>query len=117
LSSNSLHKPQEYGGMATFTSDLQFIESFKLLAKEGSARSKNFFLACSVLSILKLLFLYTEILLPMEVKSPCRLICRYDENKMCVGCYRIMQEIVDWVSYTDQEKLEVWKKIKERKGN
>jgi predicted Fe-S protein YdhL (DUF1289 family) len=51
----------------------------------------------------------------MEVKSPCKLICRYDDNKMCVGCYRTMDEIVNWINYTDHEKLEVWKKIRERK--
>ena len=53
----------------------------------------------------------------MEIKSPCRQICRYDENKVCVGCYRTMKEIVGWIDYTDKQKLEVWKKIgKRRKG-
>lgn len=51
----------------------------------------------------------------MEIKSPCRNICRYDENKVCVGCYRTMDEITHWIDYTPEEKLEVWRKIGKRK--
>jgi len=52
----------------------------------------------------------------MSIKSPCKLICKYDENKICIGCYRSMEEIVKWVDYSDQEKLEVYRNIRERRG-
>ena len=51
----------------------------------------------------------------MSVKSPCRLVCKYDENKVCIGCLRTMEEIVNWTEYSDQQKLEVWRNIRERK--
>ena len=51
----------------------------------------------------------------MSVKSPCRLVCKYDENNICVGCHRTMEEITGWVNYNDIRKLEVWQKIRERK--
>lgn len=51
----------------------------------------------------------------MAVKSPCRLVCKYNEDKICIGCYRTMEEIVNWINYTDEEKLEVLKKILERR--
>lgn len=51
----------------------------------------------------------------MSVKSPCRLVCKYNENNICVGCYRTMEEITEWVDYSDIQKLQVWQKIRERK--
>jgi uncharacterized protein len=52
-----------------------------------------------------------------EVKSPCRLICKYNEEGICMGCKRNREEIIKWPNYTDEEKLEVFKKIIERGGN
>jgi predicted Fe-S protein YdhL (DUF1289 family) len=51
----------------------------------------------------------------MAVPSPCKLICRYDEDGLCVGCRRNKDEITDWINMTDQQKLEVYRKIKVRK--
>lgn len=51
----------------------------------------------------------------MKIDSPCKLVCVYDEDKVCLGCHRTMDEIVDWVNYNDQQKLEVWKNIRMRK--
>jgi predicted Fe-S protein YdhL (DUF1289 family) len=52
----------------------------------------------------------------MSVKSPCKLICKYDDDGICVGCRRTMEEIVGWIDYTDKQKLEVWRRIRERKN-
>ena len=51
----------------------------------------------------------------MSVKSPCKLICKYDDEKVCVGCRRTMDEIVNWPDYSDQERLLVLKRIRDRK--
>ena len=54
----------------------------------------------------------------MPVPSPCKLICRYDEDGICAGCRRNKDEIMNWIIYTDKQKLEVYKNIKARKeGN
>jgi predicted Fe-S protein YdhL (DUF1289 family) len=50
------------------------------------------------------------------IKSPCRDICKYDENKVCIGCYRSAEEIAKWWKYSNEEKLEVLEKIRERKA-
>ncbi|MBT3422368.1 MAG: DUF1289 domain-containing protein [Bacteroidetes bacterium] len=39
-----------------------------------------------------------------EVKSPCINVCTYDENKICLGCKRSEEEIINWDIYTNQEK-------------
>ena len=47
-----------------------------------------------------------------NIKSPCNNICRLDEYKVCVGCKRTLDEIAKWSSYTEQEKLEIIKRLK-----
>lgn len=39
-----------------------------------------------------------------EIKSPCINVCTYDENKVCLGCKRSEEEIIDWDIYSDAEK-------------
>jgi hypothetical protein len=53
----------------------------------------------------------------MSVPSPCRLICRYDPEGICVGCMRNKEEISGWTNFDDARKLDVWQKIRERKSN
>lgn len=43
----------------------------------------------------------------IKIKSPCTDKCKYDENKICIGCYRNMHEIVNWPEFTDEHKLEI----------
>lgn len=31
-----------------------------------------------------------------QVKSPCIGVCQLDENEICVGCERHIQQIIDW---------------------
>jgi uncharacterized protein len=52
----------------------------------------------------------------MPVPSPCKLICRYDEDGFCVGCRRNREEIGNWMNYTDKQKLKVYKNIQARKS-
>lgn len=41
------------------------------------------------------------------VDSPCVAACKLDSHKICVGCYRHIEEIVDWNKRSDAEKLEI----------
>ncbi len=52
-----------------------------------------------------------------EIKSPCKLICKYNEEGICIGCKRNRLEITEWPDYTNEEKLEVYQKIIDRGGN
>lgn len=47
-----------------------------------------------------------------NIKSPCNNICRLDENKVCIGCKRTIDEIAKWSIFTDNEKLEILKRVK-----
>ena len=42
-----------------------------------------------------------------KIKSPCQLICTYDTDKICFGCYRSAEEVAKWDSYSDEMKLKV----------
>ena len=45
-----------------------------------------------------------------EVKSPCKLVCRLNESGMCVGCYRMLDEIANWEIMTNEERFDVLRK-------
>lgn len=34
---------------------------------------------------------------PRYVPTPCVLVCTLDENDVCLGCYRTVDEIGEWV--------------------
>ena len=42
-----------------------------------------------------------------KIKSPCIDKCKYDEDKVCVGCHRTMNEIVNWPDFPDNKKLKI----------
>jgi len=41
------------------------------------------------------------------VASPCIRHCCLDDNDICLGCFRTLDEIKDWQSKTDSEKIAV----------
>lgn len=44
--------------------------------------------------------------------TPCQGICRIDPKlQQCVGCHRTRQEITDWQSYTDEQRLVVMQRL------
>jgi uncharacterized protein len=45
-----------------------------------------------------------------ESQSPCRKVCRLDEDGMCVGCFRMLDEIANWEIMHTEERLDVLKK-------
>ncbi len=46
-----------------------------------------------------------------EPKSPCRKVCRLDEQGMCVGCFRMLDEIANWGIMTSQERADLLRKV------
>ncbi len=48
--------------------------------------------------------------------SPCVASCKLNADKICVGCFRHIDEIVDWNKKTDQTHLEIFAKISARKN-
>lgn len=42
-----------------------------------------------------------------RLESPCIRVCVLDDEDICVGCYRDLQEIVDWQDMEDDERLQV----------
>ncbi|WP_215398555.1 DUF1289 domain-containing protein [Rheinheimera oceanensis] len=49
------------------------------------------------------------------VESPCVAACRLNTNKVCVGCYRHISEIVDWNKRNDAENASILQKVALRK--
>ena len=49
------------------------------------------------------------------VASPCIDICDLDDNNICVGCYRSIDEIVAWGSLDNTEKAVIIKLVNMRK--
>jgi predicted Fe-S protein YdhL (DUF1289 family) len=49
------------------------------------------------------------------VESPCVACCRLNKDKICVGCYRHMDEIADWRKKTPQEYQQIQQLIIQRK--
>lgn len=50
------------------------------------------------------------------LQSPCTNNCFVPPGKdICLGCFRSIKEIIDWINLTDNERNEVLKKIDERK--
>ena len=51
----------------------------------------------------------------LNTSSPCVKVCRI-ENGVCKGCFRTLEEIGGWRTYTDEQKHEVNLKVMERKN-
>ncbi|WP_375749895.1 DUF1289 domain-containing protein [Vibrio sp. HN007] len=49
------------------------------------------------------------------VNSPCVRNCCLDDKDICIGCFRTLQEILDWSESTPKEKHEILQRCWERK--
>ena len=38
------------------------------------------------------------------MKSPCRKMCTLNEDNVCLGCGRLLEEITSWTSYSEQQR-------------
>lgn len=44
--------------------------------------------------------------------TPCISVCRIDKNtRKCEGCGRTIEEISNWASYSDDERLDIMRKL------
>ena len=48
------------------------------------------------------------------IASPCISVCLLDKNDMCVGCYRTADEITEWMSGSDEQRLAILEKSAQR---
>ena len=51
---------------------------------------------------------------PTKPQSPCISICTLDDNDVCMGCLRTLDEIVDWTMLSDDEKRGVLERVAQR---
>jgi len=49
--------------------------------------------------------------------SPCVRNCCLDSDDLCLGCFRYIDEIVAWRSYSDQEKQKITVLCQKRQEN
>lgn len=49
------------------------------------------------------------------IESPCVACCKLDEHKVCVGCYRHINEIVDWNRRSEAELAAIMQQVALRK--
>lgn len=50
------------------------------------------------------------------IESPCVACCKLDEHKVCVGCYRHINEIVDWNRRSEAELTAIMQQVAARKA-
>ena len=43
----------------------------------------------------------------LNVESPCVGVCQYNDEESCAGCFRSAQEISEWATMSNEEKLKV----------
>jgi len=53
---------------------------------------------------------------PPVASSPCQKKCCLDDNDICLGCFRSLDEITRWVKANTEERLEIIIKAKSRKS-
>lgn len=50
-----------------------------------------------------------------EYHSPCISVCALDENEQyCIGCMRTPQEIMEWLTYSKEQRLQILEELKHR---
>jgi uncharacterized protein len=50
------------------------------------------------------------------IESPCTNLCLLDSHtRICLGCFRTIEEIISWVDFSDEHKKQVLQKVEERK--
>jgi len=50
------------------------------------------------------------------VPSPCISVCRLDEQKVCTGCWRHVEDIREWRAATDERRREIVREADQRRA-
>ncbi|ABC29025.1 predicted Fe-S protein [Hahella chejuensis KCTC 2396] len=48
------------------------------------------------------------------VRSPCVSICALDDDDICIGCHRSVEEIAAWSRMSNEQRMDVLKKVADR---
>ena len=56
-----------------------------------------------------------KVILDSEVKNPCLRECKYDDDNVCIACLRAKKEVFYWGDYSNEKKLEILNRIKEKR--
>lgn len=52
-----------------------------------------------------------------RIETPCISICEMDPlTGLCAGCFRSLEEIANWSSYSDEQRKKIMEELKSRKG-
>lgn len=51
----------------------------------------------------------------LDNRSPCVRNCCLDEDDICLGCFRNIEEIMHWSASSDEQKKQILNKVEERK--
>ncbi|TMP31704.1 DUF1289 domain-containing protein [Pseudoalteromonas rubra] len=51
----------------------------------------------------------------VQVASPCIRHCCLDDNDVCVGCYRTLNEIMNWQSSSNEQKRVILEACEKRR--
>lgn len=49
------------------------------------------------------------------MESPCVRLCTLNEQDICLGCGRLLNEITSWMSYSDEQRVALLAICEERK--
>ena len=49
-----------------------------------------------------------------EFSTPCIGVCQYDNEDICRGCFRTLDEISNWALMTEEERKKIMKQLDER---
>lgn len=53
----------------------------------------------------------------LAVPSPCISLCRLDEQKVCLGCFRHVEDIREWRSADDERRRVICAQAQQRKSS
>ncbi|MEI5637853.1 MULTISPECIES: DUF1289 domain-containing protein [unclassified Pseudoalteromonas] len=48
-------------------------------------------------------------------ESPCIRKCCLDDNDICLGCFRTLEQITGWTSFTDKQKRDVLQNCEQKR--
>ena len=49
-----------------------------------------------------------------NISTPCISVCKYNGNNYCIGCKRHMNEIFDWLDYSENMRIAIMKDLIDR---
>jgi predicted Fe-S protein YdhL (DUF1289 family) len=55
--------------------------------------------------------------LPTKPVSPCIQVCTLDDDQVCIGCGRTVDDIIAWTRLTDPQKWDVIARSAQRKSD